>query len=80
MSEDEMVRMLPHLNILLERFASLQELDTEGVEPMSHAIPLHNVFREDVAEQSLTRDDFLSQAPDAEDGMFIVPRIVEDEG
>ncbi len=79
MAEAELERMLPHLNILLERFRSLQDVDTDGVEPTAHALPLLNVLREDEIEPSLSRDAFLSQAPDAADGMFVVPRIVEDD-
>lgn len=55
----------------------LSALDTEGVEPMSHAFPVTNVFREDEVRSSMDREDVLRNAPAAQDGCFLVPRTVE---
>ena len=66
-----------HLNALLEQVEKLQELDVTGVEPTSHAFPVVNVLREDAAVPSLTRDAALANAPEARDGLFVVPRIME---
>ena len=55
----------------------LSELDTEGVEPMSHAFPVTNVFREDEVRDSMDRELVLANAPAAEDGCFLVPKTVE---
>lgn len=55
----------------------LSELGTEGVEPMSHAFPVTNVFREDEVRESMDRELVLANAPAAKDGCFLVPKTVE---
>ena len=55
----------------------LNTLDTEGVEPMSHIFPIHNVFREDVVENDDEHEKILANAPAAKDGAFKVPKTVE---
>lgn len=77
LEEHELEMQARHLNQLIEQFEALQKVDVTGVEPTSHSIPMHNVFREDVIKPSLTREDTLSNAPEARDGCFIVPRILE---
>lgn len=62
---------------ILEHAARVEALDTDGVAPTAHPIPLANVLREDQAAPSLDRDAVLSQAPDAENGYFRVPRILD---
>jgi len=64
------------LNSILEYAAILESLNTEDVTPTSHAVPLHNVLREDQVHDSLNREKVLSNAPDAEDDFFRVPKIV----
>lgn len=66
-----------HINELLRRFEALQALDVSGIEPTSHSIPLFNVFRDDQRQPSLTREEALANAPEARDGCFVVPRIIE---
>ena len=77
LSEDEIARLQRELNRILEHFAELEELDTDGVEPMSHAVPMVNVLREDVIKESLPIDEIVANAPDGTDEFFRVPRIVE---
>jgi aspartyl-tRNA(Asn)/glutamyl-tRNA(Gln) amidotransferase subunit C len=55
----------------------LNRLDTTGVEPTSHAIPMDNVFREDEVKLSFPREEVLGISPDQENGHFKVPRIIE---
>jgi aspartyl-tRNA(Asn)/glutamyl-tRNA(Gln) amidotransferase subunit C len=55
----------------------LNRLDTTGVEPTSHAIPIYNIFREDEVKSSLAQEEVLTIAPDEEDGHFKVPKIIE---
>ena len=55
----------------------LKELDVSGIEPTSHAVPLSNVSRPDEARPSLTNEDALRNAPAKNNGLFIVPKIVE---
>ena len=54
----------------------LDYIDTQGVEPMSHVFPVHNVFREDVVTGTDQRDQILSNAPQQKDGAFKVPKTV----
>ena len=69
-AKKDMGRMLDYID-------KLGELDTEGVEPMSHIFPVHNVFREDVVTNGDTRDEILKNAPEEKDGMFVVPRTFD---
>jgi aspartyl-tRNA(Asn)/glutamyl-tRNA(Gln) amidotransferase subunit C len=77
LTPDEKAKLTHDLNTILVHFERLLELDTEDVPPTSHAIPMQNVFREDVVRPSLPLESFLNEAPDARDGFFVVPRIVE---
>ena len=69
-AKKDMGRMLDYID-------QLGELDTEGVEPMSHVFSVQNVFREDVVTNGDMREDILKNAPGEKDGMFIVPRTFE---
>lgn len=62
---------------MLNYIDKLNELDTEGVEPMSHIFPVNNVFREDVVTNKDERDRILANAPQQKDGAFKVPKTVE---
>jgi len=66
------------LNELLARVEELQGLDVTGIEPTAHSIPRFNVHREDVLHPSLAQSEVLANAPEARDGCFVVPRIIED--
>lgn len=77
LSPDEERRMTEALNVMLDHFQKLQALDTTGVPPTSHAVPMANRFREDEQRPSLPRDDVLHEAPETVDAFFVVPRIVE---
>ena len=66
----DMCRMLDYID-------KLNELDTAGVEPMSHAFPLTNVFREDEVTEGDGRRETLQNAPEAREDMFVVPRTFE---
>ncbi|CAH1231851.1 MULTISPECIES: Asp-tRNA(Asn)/Glu-tRNA(Gln) amidotransferase subunit GatC [Paenibacillus] len=65
------------LNAILKYAEQLNQLDTEGVVPTSHAMPLVNVMREDVAKPSLPIEKVMLNAPDHEDGQFKVPAVLE---
>lgn len=62
---------------MLNYIDKLNELDTEGVEPMSHVFPVNNVFREDVVTNGDDRENILKNAPEEKDGMFNVPKTFE---
>jgi aspartyl-tRNA(Asn)/glutamyl-tRNA(Gln) amidotransferase subunit C len=77
LSEEERVTFGAQLEQILSYMEQLNQLDTRGVEPTSHAIPIHNVFREDQNNASFPQEEVLRIAPDEEDGHFKVPRIIE---
>lgn len=76
-SEDEEARMAEEMSRILEYVEKLDELDTSGVPPMSHVLDVTNVYREDDIESRIDREQALEAAPDAEQGYFLVPRVVE---
>jgi len=71
--------MLGELTVILDAVALVQQAPTEGVEPMSHPLPLTNVTREDVVRPGLTAEQALSGAPQAEAQRFAVPRILGED-
>jgi len=77
LSEEEKATFGSQLEQILTYMEQLNRLDTSGVEPTSHAIPVYNVFREDEVRPSLPQEEVLAIAPDEEDGHFRVPRIIE---
>ncbi len=79
LSENDTEKYTPKLNPVLDYFNELDDVDTEGVEPTYHVLPLSNVFREDeVGKQDdcLTQDEVLSNAPKSQDGFFKAPRMM----
>jgi aspartyl-tRNA(Asn)/glutamyl-tRNA(Gln) amidotransferase subunit C len=79
LTEAELDHLAPQLSVILESVASIQGVAGDDVPPTSHALPLTNVFREDVVTPSLTPEQALSGAPAQEDQRFMVPRILGDE-
>ncbi|MFB3887390.1 MAG: Asp-tRNA(Asn)/Glu-tRNA(Gln) amidotransferase subunit GatC [Thermodesulfobacteriota bacterium] len=77
LSEEETRIFGDQLEQILTYMEQLNRLDTTGVEPTSHAIPIYNVFREDEPRPSLPQEEVLSISPDQENGHFKVPRIIE---
>lgn len=65
------------LNAILDYMEMLNKLDTTGIEPTAHVLPLKNVMRPDRMVPSLPRELALSNAPEEEDGYFKVPKIME---
>ena len=77
LTEDEAARLLPVASKLEQSFASLQAVDTQGVEPLVTVLTARSVMRGDVAVQMLPREEVLANAPEQADGYFIVPRTLE---
>lgn len=77
LSEAEKEAAMEDMSRMLDYIDKLNELDTVGVEPMSHVFPVSNVFREDVVTNGDERDKTLANAPDSKDGAFKVPKTVE---
>ena len=78
LSPDDLVRMQAELSNILAYIDKLRSVDTAGVPPTSHAVPLTNVMREDESRPSLPLADMLANAPEAAGDFFRVPRIVEE--
>jgi aspartyl-tRNA(Asn)/glutamyl-tRNA(Gln) amidotransferase subunit C len=75
----ELDHLAPQLSVILESVASIRGVAGADVPPTSHALPLTNVFREDVVTPCLTPEQALSGAPAVEDQRFSVPRILGEE-
>jgi aspartyl-tRNA(Asn)/glutamyl-tRNA(Gln) amidotransferase subunit C len=80
LSDAELDHLAPQLGVILESVASISVVAADDVPPQSHALPLTNVFREDVARPGLTAQEALSGAPvPPEQQRFSVPRILGEE-
>lgn len=79
LSDDELDKMVGELGVILESVATVQQSPIDGVEPMSHPMPIVNVTRPDVVRPSLTADEALSGAPAADQERFSVPRILDED-
>ena len=79
LSDAELDRLAPQLSVILESVASISGVAGDDVPPTSHALPLTNVFREDVVTPCLTPEQALSGAPEVEEQRFSVPRILGEE-
>ncbi len=77
LTDDEKQKFTEQLDNILDYFNQLNELDTTGVEPLSHPIPIYNVMREDSPTEFKEREMILNNAPEEEDGYFRVPKISE---
>jgi len=77
LTDEELEAYGRQLGDILDHAARVQALPTEGIEPTSHPLPMVNAFRPDEITGTLDRDEVLDQAPDAADGYFRVPRILD---
>ncbi len=76
LSEQELTEMTSQLGRIVEFVDQLSQLDTEGIEPLVHAIELQNVMADDVIRPSLDRNDALSNAPQQDGECFRVPAVL----
>lgn len=79
LTDDEVAALAPQLSEILTYAEQVGEVAADDVEPMVHPFPVTNVTRPDLPGPSLPRDVVLSQAPDARDHRFAVPRIVAED-
>ena len=70
-------RFAAQLSGILDQFAALAAVDTEGLEPTAHPLPLSNVMRADVVTASLRQGEALANAPEAEENFFRVRAVLE---
>lgn len=76
LTDEQVTRLQGELNSILGHIEQMQKLDLSDVEPTAHSIPLRNVTRPDVIRAGLSRELALMNAPEAENGAFVIPRIV----
>ena len=77
LSEEEEKKVGNELQDILTYIDKLNELDTEGVEAMSHSFPLTNVLRADEVKPSMSPDEIVANSPESQDGAFVVPKTVD---
>jgi aspartyl-tRNA(Asn)/glutamyl-tRNA(Gln) amidotransferase subunit C len=77
LTDDELQTFADQLGDIIGHFDVLNRIDTEGVEPTAHTLPLRNVMAEDVARPSLSQEDVLALAPLTEDGYLRVRAVLE---
>ena len=79
LSQEELQLFTKQLCAVLEHAKDVEALQLDGVEPMSHPLPMENVTRKDEVHEMLDREDILDQAPASEDGRFQVPQILGEQ-
>lgn len=79
LDDAELDHLAPQLSVILESIASISDVAADDIPPTSHPLPMTNVFRDDVVRPSLSAEQALSGAPEAEQQRFAVPRILGDE-
>jgi aspartyl-tRNA(Asn)/glutamyl-tRNA(Gln) amidotransferase subunit C len=77
LTDTEVQRFTAQLSGILDHFAELAAVDTEGLEPTAHPLPLSNVMRADFVAPSLQQSEALANAPEKEDGFFRVRAVLE---
>ncbi len=77
LSEEEEKKVGNELQDILTYIDKLNELDTKGVEAMSHSFSLTNVLRADEVKASMNPDEIVANAPESQDGAFVVPKTVD---
>jgi aspartyl-tRNA(Asn)/glutamyl-tRNA(Gln) amidotransferase subunit C len=78
LSEDELPLMARQLSAIVDYINQLQQVNTDGVEPLAHALDLHDVFRDDSPRPSLSEDEALANAPARKGNFYSVPAVFGD--
>ncbi len=76
-SEEEKLQLQQDLSNIIAHVEKLNELDTEGVEPTTYILNQQNILREDIPQENMDRDTLMANAPQKDEGCFIVPKVVE---
>jgi aspartyl-tRNA(Asn)/glutamyl-tRNA(Gln) amidotransferase subunit C len=77
LSDAELETMTRQLSAIIDYVNQLQQVDTQGIEPLAHPLPVHNVFRDDEPAPSLSVEAALANAPNRRDGFYGVPAVLE---
>lgn len=75
--EAELAHFTGQFNEILKYVDQLKSVNTDGIEPLAHALPIHNVFRDDTLAPSLSREEALANAPDRRGEFYGVPAVLE---
>ncbi len=78
LTDSEIEEFTGQLGAILEYVEKMNELDTGNIEPLAHCLPVSNVFREDIAKESLGTEKTLANAPKRDETYFLVPKILDD--
>jgi aspartyl-tRNA(Asn)/glutamyl-tRNA(Gln) amidotransferase subunit C len=78
LTEAEVEEFTGQLSAILDYVEKMNELDTTDIEPLAHCLPISNVFRRDIAKESLGTDKTLANAPQRDEEFFKVPKILDD--
>ncbi|MEK6675482.1 MAG: Asp-tRNA(Asn)/Glu-tRNA(Gln) amidotransferase subunit GatC [Planctomycetota bacterium] len=78
-TDEEIVLYQEQLSRILGYVEQLNEVDTRGVEPMAHPLPVVNVFREDSPQESWSADRAMANAPDHHESFFKLPKVLDQE-
>jgi len=78
LSDVEVEEFASQLSAILDYVARMNELNTEGIEPLAHCLAVNNIFREDIAKKSLGTEKTLANAPQRDGAFFKVPKILEE--
>jgi len=76
---EKLEKFTGQIESILEYIAKINRLDTSNVEPMAHALPIHNALRDDVVQPSLPVEKVLANAPDTDGPFFKVPKVIGGE-
>jgi aspartyl-tRNA(Asn)/glutamyl-tRNA(Gln) amidotransferase subunit C len=79
LTDDEKAEFSNQLSDIISYVEKINELDTESVEPTDHIVELTNVLRDDRVDKSIDRSKLEKIAPRFEEGLFVVPRIIEEQ-
>lgn len=77
LSEDESEQIRKDMNKILDYMEQLNQVSTDDVEPLEHVLDLPPAWRKDIAREPIPHDAALSNAPDADDHYFRVPKVIE---
>jgi aspartyl-tRNA(Asn)/glutamyl-tRNA(Gln) amidotransferase subunit C len=78
LSDEEVKEFSVQLNAIIGYVERMNELNTDGIEPLAHCLPISNVFRKDIVKESLGTEKTLANAPQKDGAFFKVPKILEE--
>jgi aspartyl-tRNA(Asn)/glutamyl-tRNA(Gln) amidotransferase subunit C len=78
LTQAEITEFSSQLSAILDYVEKMNDLNTDGVEPLAHCLPISNCFREDIVKESLGTEKTLANAPQCDGGFFKVPKILDE--